>query len=219
MVQAHLDADRHYIDDVRLLDHRWCERIWTPVATCAQQGREVFPFLLDSVQAHLGSASSSGRHHRGRYGGEVFPLLLDSVHAHLGSTSSSGRCKLIWTVQAHLVGASSSGRYSTAVAVAVRPLPASPAPCLSVVLRGPPRRPRERLQGDFSRFGPFSLLSSLHWIGDSPLRGAPRLPMLRGRGVRVVSLASRYFFRPPTPLVSLPISTVPPRIPALPYPA
>ena len=32
---------------------RWCERIWTVIATCAQQGREVFQFLLDSVQAHL----------------------------------------------------------------------------------------------------------------------------------------------------------------------
>jgi hypothetical protein len=92
VVRADLDAGRHHIDDVRLLDHRWCERIWTPVATCAQQGGEVFPFLLDSVQAHLG-------------------------------------------------GASSSGRYSTAVAVAVRPLTASHAPCLSVVLRGPPGDP------------------------------------------------------------------------------
>jgi len=33
---------------------RWCERIWTVIGTCAQQGREVFQFLLDSVQAHLG---------------------------------------------------------------------------------------------------------------------------------------------------------------------
>jgi transposase len=32
---------------------RWCERIWTVIATCAQQGRVVFQFLLDSVQAHL----------------------------------------------------------------------------------------------------------------------------------------------------------------------
>lgn len=32
---------------------RWCERIWTIIATCAQQGRSVFQFLLDSVQAYL----------------------------------------------------------------------------------------------------------------------------------------------------------------------
>jgi transposase len=32
---------------------RWCERIWTVIATCAQQGRAAFQFLLDSVQAHL----------------------------------------------------------------------------------------------------------------------------------------------------------------------
>jgi transposase len=36
---------------------RWCERIWTVIATCAQQGREVFQFLLDSVQAHLSGAA------------------------------------------------------------------------------------------------------------------------------------------------------------------
>jgi transposase len=39
---------------------RWCERIWTVIATCAQQGRSVFKFLLDSVHAHLnGSLSPS----------------------------------------------------------------------------------------------------------------------------------------------------------------
>jgi len=32
---------------------RWCERIWTTIATCAQQGRSVFEFLLESVDAHL----------------------------------------------------------------------------------------------------------------------------------------------------------------------
>jgi transposase len=36
---------------------RWCERIWTVLATCAQQGRAAFQFLLDSVQAHLSGAS------------------------------------------------------------------------------------------------------------------------------------------------------------------
>jgi len=32
---------------------RWCERIWTTIATCAQQGRSVFEFLLESVESHL----------------------------------------------------------------------------------------------------------------------------------------------------------------------
>jgi transposase len=37
---------------------RWCERIWTVIATCAQQGRAVFQFLLDSVQAYLSGTSA-----------------------------------------------------------------------------------------------------------------------------------------------------------------
>jgi transposase len=32
---------------------RWCERIWTVIATCAQQSRSAFQFLLDSIQAYL----------------------------------------------------------------------------------------------------------------------------------------------------------------------
>jgi transposase len=32
---------------------RWCERIWTVVATCGQQGRSVFTFLVQAVQAHF----------------------------------------------------------------------------------------------------------------------------------------------------------------------
>lgn len=32
---------------------RWCERIWTAIATCTQQSRSVFEFLSESVQAHL----------------------------------------------------------------------------------------------------------------------------------------------------------------------
>jgi transposase len=30
---------------------RWCERIWTVLATCATQGRSAFGFLLDSITA------------------------------------------------------------------------------------------------------------------------------------------------------------------------
>ena len=32
---------------------RWCERIWTVLATCAQQGRSVFDYLCDAVAAHF----------------------------------------------------------------------------------------------------------------------------------------------------------------------
>ena len=32
---------------------RWCERIWTAVATCARQGRSLFQFLLQALHAHL----------------------------------------------------------------------------------------------------------------------------------------------------------------------
>jgi transposase len=46
--------DRHITQGTRSeKGRRWCERIWTVIATCAQQGRAVFQFLLDSVQAYL----------------------------------------------------------------------------------------------------------------------------------------------------------------------
>ena len=41
---------------------RWCERLWTVATTCAQQGRSVFAFLLEAVQAH--------------FRGDAFPSLL-----------------------------------------------------------------------------------------------------------------------------------------------
>jgi transposase len=44
---------------------RWLERIWSAIATCAQQGRSVFEFLVESVQAHF-------RDHSG-------PLLLPNT--------------------------------------------------------------------------------------------------------------------------------------------
>jgi transposase len=31
----------------------WCERIWTIIATCAQQGRSVFGYLLEALLAHF----------------------------------------------------------------------------------------------------------------------------------------------------------------------
>jgi len=30
---------------------RWCERIWTVIATCTQQGRSVFDYLESAVRA------------------------------------------------------------------------------------------------------------------------------------------------------------------------
>lgn len=32
---------------------QWCERIWTIIATCTQQGRSVFEYLRDAIAAHL----------------------------------------------------------------------------------------------------------------------------------------------------------------------
>jgi transposase len=50
--------DRHITQGTRSeKGRRWCERIWTVIATCAQQGRAVFLFLLDSVQAYLSGTS------------------------------------------------------------------------------------------------------------------------------------------------------------------
>ncbi len=50
--------DRHITQGTRSeKGRRWCERIWTAIATCAQQGRAVFQFLLDSVQAYLSGTS------------------------------------------------------------------------------------------------------------------------------------------------------------------
>jgi transposase len=46
--------DRHITQGTRSEKGRqWCERIWTVIATCAQQGRAVFQFLFDSIQAYL----------------------------------------------------------------------------------------------------------------------------------------------------------------------
>ena len=44
--------DRHVTQGTRgEVGQRWSERIWTVIATCAQQGRSLFPFLHDSVAA------------------------------------------------------------------------------------------------------------------------------------------------------------------------
>ncbi len=55
--------DRHLTQGTRgEAGPRWCERIWTVMATCAQQGRSVFDYLCAAVTGH--------------FQGEVVPSLL-----------------------------------------------------------------------------------------------------------------------------------------------
>jgi transposase len=35
------------------MGQRWCERIWTVIATCTQQGRSVFEYLTRAIEAHF----------------------------------------------------------------------------------------------------------------------------------------------------------------------
>jgi transposase len=53
-------AIRHVVNDRRVTQGtrgddgmRWCERAWTVLATCAQQGRRAFQFLHDALLAHF----------------------------------------------------------------------------------------------------------------------------------------------------------------------
>jgi transposase len=49
----HVVIDRRVTQGTRGDDGmRWCERAWTVVATCAQQGRQAFQFLHDALLAH-----------------------------------------------------------------------------------------------------------------------------------------------------------------------
>jgi transposase len=46
--------DRHITQGTRSKKgQRWCERIWTVMATCAQQGRSVFDYLSRAVEAYF----------------------------------------------------------------------------------------------------------------------------------------------------------------------
>jgi len=46
--------DRHITQGTRSnKGQRWCERIWTVIATCSQQGRSVFDYLGRAVEAHF----------------------------------------------------------------------------------------------------------------------------------------------------------------------
>jgi transposase len=47
--------DRHITQGTRgEKGQRWCERIWTVIATCTQQGRSVFDYLYAAVKAYTG---------------------------------------------------------------------------------------------------------------------------------------------------------------------
>jgi transposase len=50
--------DRHVTQGTRgETGRRWCERIWTVLATCAQQGRSAFDYLYDAVVAFFHQAA------------------------------------------------------------------------------------------------------------------------------------------------------------------
>jgi transposase len=50
----HIVIDRRITQGTRGADGmRWCERAWSVLATCAQQGRRAFPFLHDAILAHF----------------------------------------------------------------------------------------------------------------------------------------------------------------------
>jgi transposase len=51
--------DRHITQGTRsTAGNRWCERIWTVIATCAQQGRSVFEYLSAAVEAYFQKAEA-----------------------------------------------------------------------------------------------------------------------------------------------------------------
>ena len=50
--------DRHITKGTRSeAGQRWCERIWTVIATCSQQGRSVFDYLYGAVKAYFGDGT------------------------------------------------------------------------------------------------------------------------------------------------------------------
>lgn len=51
--------DRHITQGTRgTAGNRWCGRIWTVIATCAQQGRSVFEYLSAAVEAYFHKAEA-----------------------------------------------------------------------------------------------------------------------------------------------------------------
>lgn len=50
----HIVIDRHITQGTRgKRGQRWCERVWTVIATCRQQGRRVFEFFCHALNAHF----------------------------------------------------------------------------------------------------------------------------------------------------------------------
>lgn len=50
----HIVIDRHITQGTRgQRGQRWCERVWTMIATCRQQNRRVFQFFCDALNAHF----------------------------------------------------------------------------------------------------------------------------------------------------------------------
>ena len=50
----HIVIDRHITQGTRgQRGQRWCERVWTMIATCRQQGRRVFEFFCNALDAHF----------------------------------------------------------------------------------------------------------------------------------------------------------------------
>ena len=50
----HIVIDRHITQGTRgKRGQRWCERVWTMIATCRQQGRRVFEFFCHALNAHF----------------------------------------------------------------------------------------------------------------------------------------------------------------------
>ena len=51
--------DRHITQGTRSeAGRRWCERIWSVIATCTQPGRSVFDYLEAAVRAYFGGAAA-----------------------------------------------------------------------------------------------------------------------------------------------------------------
>jgi transposase len=50
----HIVIDRHITQGTRgKRGQRWCERVWTMIATCRQQSRRVFQFFCNALNAHF----------------------------------------------------------------------------------------------------------------------------------------------------------------------
>jgi transposase len=50
----HIVIDRHITQGTRgKRGQRWCERVWTIIATCRQQSRRVFEFFCNALNAHF----------------------------------------------------------------------------------------------------------------------------------------------------------------------